>query len=270
MLNIKKSLTNAKDKTVAALRSRNTFDFATIAIMVVALLALLALIVYYVVPIRTIDVKVPVATDQSTYAPGEPISGIFFGEVFYEGRVKVLREVFCTNYKATIEPPASNADGDFFATISQPRKLEGQTVPIGNLPKEIPVDVNCVLRFTNLYEIQTPFGIRRIEYSYYTQNFSIISQERRDVLDCEAAGGTDCLNTTKTDEKEKTPVAQSPSVNYYGGPDASEPSSNQNTTNNTTNNSTTNNTTNNNPPAEPVEPPRQCTVNALGLHLFCD
>jgi hypothetical protein len=39
-----------------------------------------------------------------------------------------------------------------------------------------------------VYNIQTPFGIRHEEYQYYTQNFSIITKERRDQLDCEASG----------------------------------------------------------------------------------
>lgn len=268
-LNIKDRAIKLKNGAKSHVTNRKFSDFLTLAAMIIGVFALFTLIYFYVRPIKTNDVKVPVATDQSTYAPGEDISGIFFGEVFYEGRVKILREVFCTNYKATIEPPKNNAEGSFFETISTPRKLEGLTVPIGQLPKNIPVGVNCVLRFTNLYEIQTPFGIRRIEYAYYTQNFSIISQQRRDILDCEAAGGTDCVEKTEQTSVENTNQTSDASSTtiYYGAPNSAAPDQ---TTNNTTNNTTTNNSTTNNPPAEPITPPRQCAINALGLHLICN
>ena len=89
-------------------------------------------------------------------------------------------------------PPEQARNGDFYDTQSVPRKIEGLSVNIGQLPKKIPVGSNCVLQFTNVYEIQTPFGIRRIEYQYYTQNFSIVTIERRQQLECEAAGRKDC------------------------------------------------------------------------------
>ena len=127
---------------------------------------MIALIWLYVRPIQVADIKVPVATDQASYYPGEEISGIFFGEIYYKGEVRVLREVFCKNYHDVIVPPPSAQNGDYYDTQSIPRKIEGLSVNIGLLPKNIPVGSNCVLQFTNVYSIQTPFGIRHLEYQY--------------------------------------------------------------------------------------------------------
>jgi hypothetical protein len=111
---------------------RHIFDGVFVAIMVVAVLALAALVYYNVRPLKFADIKVPVATDKSSYYPAQPVSGIFFGETFYDGNVKILREVFCTNYKGVIKPPAESADGDFFDTLAKPRQFDGNTIPIGN------------------------------------------------------------------------------------------------------------------------------------------
>lgn len=268
------TLINTRTKFGKFFSNRTALDYVTTGIMVIALLALFALLYYYVRPIRTVDIKVPVATDQSSYAPGESIGGIFFGETYYEGHVKILREVFCTNYKGFIPPENGQSDGNLFSTYSVPRKLEGITVPIGKLPADIPVGVNCVLRFTNIYEIQTPFGIRKITTSYYTQNFAIISVERRNILDCEARGEKDCVEkySGSSTISDNTPTTQTAPTSFSNGYEStnsnnvSQPS--QNTTNNTTNNSTTNNTTNNNTTNEPA--PDQCTAQILFIKIACN
>lgn len=250
------------------------FDVATIAAVFLALCALAALIFYNVVPIRTADIKVPVATDKSSYYPGQNISGIFFGDTYFDGEVRILREVFCKDYKATIKPPAGNAFGDFFSTQTKPRHFEGQSVFIGQLPSDIPIGLNCVLQFTNIYIIHTPFGERTERYQYYTQNFAIISKERRDQLDCEATGKStsECQATdnatTQTVEQQSDITAP-----ITDDPPASFNRSNTQTPAQITPNQTTNNTTNNtvnNPPAEPApQPVEVCTVDALGIKLFC-
>jgi hypothetical protein len=255
--------------------TKSKVDLVTAGIMIIGLIALLALIWFYVRPIRTVDIKVPVATDQSSYAPGEDIAGLFFGQTYYDGHVKILREVFCSNYKGVIAPPAASADGDFFSTIAKPRYLDGSTAPIGTLPSNVPIGSNCVLRFTNVYEIQTPFGIRKIVKEYYTQNFAIISVERRQLLDCEATGRKDCtilqnngnINDLNDSKDEVTDSG-------VGGP--------RNTTiinppatvvnppaNNTTNNySTTENNTTAPPVQAPIEP--TCTINLGIIKLGCN
>ena len=260
---------------VPRMASGKFFDVATIAAIFLALCALAALVFYNVIPVRTADIKVPVATDKSSYYPGQNVSGIFFGETYFKGEVRILREVFCKDYKATIAPPAGNAFGDFFSTQTEPRKFEGQSVYIGKLPDNIPIGLNCVLQFTNVYIVNTPFGDRTERYQYYTQNFAIISKERRDQLDCEATGKTtsECQSTnnatdqdveTQSDISTPLPSDNDPprSFNQSNTQTPAQIAPNQTTTNNTTNNNTTNN-----PPApRPVE---VCTVNALGIKLFC-
>lgn len=253
-----------------------TADIVFIGTMLFAALALLALIWYQVRPIQTVDIKVPVATDRSAYAPGEQIGGIFFGEIFYEGNVKVLREVYCKDYLAVIDPPANAKNGDFYDTQSIPRKLDGLSVTIGNLPANIPIGKNCVLQFTNVYEIPTPFGTRRIEYSYYTQNFAIISQERRDLLECEATGATDCTqrlldkDDAQAVELDDTPFSTPESATMSTTPRQNANTAPQTTTDNRTEPST--NRAQQSPPdapSEPVTPPRNCAIDFLFIHLFC-
>lgn len=211
----------------------------TVAAFVTGLLALFMLIWLYVRPIQTASIKVPVATDKASYYPGQQISGIFFGEIFYKGEVRVLREVFCKNYKNIIEPPASARNGDFYDTQSTPRKLEGLLVTIGNLPENVPIGTNCVLQFTNIYNVQTPFGIRHLEYQYYTQNFAIVTKERRLQLECEATGRKDCdfLGTEAPEQPEAEQLPQSSPETPSASPNEPETIINDNrTTNNTTNN----------------------------------
>lgn len=236
-----------------------TADIIFIATMLIATMALASLLWYNLRPIKTVDIKVPVATDRSAYAPGEQIGGIFFGEIFYKGNVKVLREVYCKDYKAVIEPPAEAKNGDFYDTQSIPRKLEGLSVNIGSLPNDIPVGKNCVLQFTNVYEIPTPFGTRHIEYSYYTQNFAIISQERRNLLECEATGRKDCDPPEVIIQQTPTIVEPQSAPDSAGAPAQSTPAPQTQQSS----------PKQNERPSEPVTPPQSCRINFLGIKLFC-
>lgn len=259
---------------------RKSVDRFSLIAIIVALLALLALIIYNVIPVRTADIKVPVATDKSSYYPGQKIGGIFFGEVYYKGEVRVLREVFCKNYRGIIKPPAEQSVGDLFSTSSTPQKLEGESVTIGNLPTDIPIGLNCVLQFTNIYRVNTPFGTRVETYQYYTQNFAIITKERRDQLDCEATGKStqECQQKGSVGDADRNEPTSSvapidnPNDTRQFSPDQSPVIRNETPQPvvNNNDNSTTNNTTNN-PPAEPAPKPptRICTVDILFIEAFC-
>lgn len=259
------SLRLLRNKAVSAYNKIDwggVFNALTILAFTVGVVALLTLVWLYVRPIATANIKVPVATDQASYYPGEDISGIFFGDTYYTGEVRVLREVFCKDYKGVIAPPAGAANGNFFSTQGKPRHLEGQTIIVGNLPTNVPVGSNCVLQFTNIYDVQTPFGIRHLEYQYYTQNFSIVTKERRQQLECEASGRKDCSFIVDVPAKETDGSIQAPAVQ-------SSPETQQAPI---TNNTTYNNTTTTNPPAASEPAPRyveQCTVNLLGVKAFC-
>ena len=197
--------------------ARKIFNYVVPAVVLVAFLLLVGYIYESTREYKLIDIKVPVATDKSSYYPGQQIKGIFFGEVFHSGKEKILREVFCENYRKEIEP-LSNKDGIYYVTQSVPKKLEGTTGFIGNLPEDIPVGSNCVVRFINIYEINTMFGTREITYPYYTQNFAIITKERRELLDCEDAGGTDCnekyQQSLEQDKEENKNVVYTPAPTY--------------------------------------------------------
>lgn len=239
---------------------RAAFDAITVAAIVFGLLALVALLYYQARPLKLADIKVPVATDKASYNPSQQVAGIFFGETFYRGDVKILREVFCSNYRGVIAPPKESADGDLFSTQSVPRKLEGSTIQIGKLPADVPIGSNCVIQFTNVYDIQTPFGVRHESVQYYTQNFSIVSKEEREQRD----ESNDADNQIQQQQLQS--AAPSGNSSFDGG-GASGTTNNNTTTNNTTNNTTT-------PPpdnqqSEPVTPPQQCGVNLLGIKLFC-
>lgn len=236
-------------------------NVVTILAFLIGIIALITLIWLYVRPLKLADIKVPVATDQSSYYPGEEISGIFFGEIHYRGEVRVLREIFCKDFHGIIVPPETARNGDFYDTQSIPRELEGLNVTIGVLPTTVPVGSNCVLQFTNVYNIQTPFGIRHVEYQYYTQNFSIVTRERRQQLECEATGRKDCnfITDGNAPQDPETPSPQS-------SPDSApiEPQ-----TNNTFND---NRTTVTNPPAQSEPAQRfeeRCTVDFLGVKINC-
>lgn len=154
---------------------RTILDFITISGITFGTIALIILILCQIYPIKFADIKVPVATDKDQYSPSQQVDGIFFGDIYYNGEVKILREIFCANYHAVIEPAvADDENDDFQLWQSKARKLDGVTVTIGVLPANVPIGQNCVIQFTNVYTTQTPFGIRHDEYQYYTQNFSII------------------------------------------------------------------------------------------------
>jgi hypothetical protein len=234
-------------------------DTLLTVIPILAIIALGILIFLYVRPIKTANIKVPVATDQASYYPGEDISGIFFGDTYYQGEVRVLREVFCKDYKGVIKPPSYSADGNFFSTQSIQRHLEGNTINVGNLPSDVPVGANCVLQFTNVYQVQTIFGIRHIEYQYYTQNFAIVTRERRQQLECEASGRKDCnyiniVPNADTQPAESTQAQSSPETT----PSSGTPTVNNNST---TTNNTTNNTTTAQPPAPRYE--ERCSIDFI-------
>lgn len=269
-LNRLKSWVGAKSATVSGWLNSHKPDWGafvnalTVAAFTIGVIALLALIWLYVRPIKVADIKVPVATDQASYYPGEEISGIFFGEIFYRGEVRVLREVFCKDYTNIIVPPETARNGDFYDTQSIPRKIEGLNVNIGVLPANIPVGSNCVLQFTNVYNIQTPFGIRHVEYQYYTQNFSIVTKERRQQLECEATGRKDCdflSGDDSKDETDQTPQTLSPQYSPESAPDTRnsqpQPQTNIYNDNRSTTNTTSNPAANNEPAPRMVE---RCTI----------
>lgn len=216
------------------IRQITLYDVVTTLAILIGLLALVVLVYFNVKPIKFADIKVPISTDKSVYYPRQTVSGIFFGETFYDGNVKILREVFCTNYQGIIKPPAEAADGDFFSTIAKPRQFNGDTIPIGNLPDTVPIGQNCIIRFTNVYQIQTPFGIRHGEYKYYTQNFSIISKEQY--------YQTECKKTVQMSSECLSDISS-------------------NTTTTIGNNVIT--------PSEPVTIPQTCGINFLGIKLLC-
>lgn len=247
-------------------------DRVTLIVVVAAVLTLGWLVYLNVRPIPTVDIKVPVATDQSSYYPGQQVSGIFFGDVFYEGKVEVLREVYCKDFNGIIK--TSEGD-DIFKGISRATHLEGTSREIGELPKDVPVGSNCVIQFANTYNIPTPFGNRTITKIYYTQNFAIVSYGRKLQSICESQGGEDCdkLNdsNSSTNPAATPPVPTTQNTNRDAPlyqPESQDSSTGtggaSSTTNNTTNNSTTNNTTNNpaavNPPADR---PKVCTAKIL-------
>lgn len=244
-------------------------NILSILAFTIGVVALIALVWLYVRPIKTADIKVPVATDQASYYPGEQISGIFFGEIFYKGEVRVLREVFCKNYRNIIVPPEGARNSDFYDTQSIPRKIEGLSVNIGLLPDDIPIGANCVLQFTNVYEIQTPFGIRRVEYQYYTQNFSIVTRERRQQLECEASGRKDCNflsdDTTRETAPQETEMPQR-QESVDSAPDTTPPQNVYYDNRTTTDYNVTN------PPAQSEPAPQfreVCTINLLGVKVNC-
>ena len=237
-------------------------NFLSILAFTMGLIALLALIWVQVRPIKVADIKVPVATDQASYYPGEEISGIFFGEIYHRGEVRVLREVFCKDYKNIIAPPESARNGVFYDTQSIPRKIEGLSVTIGLLPTNIPVGSNCVLQFTNVYNIPTLFGTRHVEYQYYTQNFSIVTKDRRQQLECEASGRKNC---NFINDKPGTETPTEPATSPQSAPDNVQPREVQPSSNSTTNN-TYNSYTTNNPAAASEPAPRfveRCTVDFI-------
>lgn len=238
-------------------RKHQISDIITFALMGFGVVALLFLIYFYVRPIQTADIKVPVATDQASYYPGESISAIFFGETYYDGEFRILREVFCKNYRDIIEPPADASVGDYYSAGGKPRKLEGDTLLIGNLPKNAPIGSNCIIQFTNVYTITTPFGSRQVEYKYYTQNFSIVGKQEK----------SDDEQQDQQQQKQQN-IENRGSTSYSPPAQTTEPSQSQTGTQSRSDENQTQ--TDTPPPAEPIEPEPQCEVNVLFLHVRCD
>lgn len=236
---------------------RQAFDAITVAAIVFGLLALVALIYYQARPIKLADIKVPVATDKASYNPSQEIGGIFFGETYYTGDVEILREVFCKDYRGVIK---ADGDADLFRTQARPQVLEGQTIRIGVLPADVPIGSNCVIQFTNIYDIQTPFGVRHETVLYYTQNFTIVSKEEREERD------ESNQQQNQIQQEQLQSAAPSGESSFVGGGDDNS-QNNQTTTNNTTNNNAV--PPSNQEPAEPVQPPQRCTVDLLGIKLLC-
>jgi hypothetical protein len=170
-------------------------------------------------------------------------------------------------------PPESARNGDFYDTQSIPRKIEGLNVNIGLLPTDIPIGSNCVLQFTNVYNIQTVFGIRHVEYQYYTQNFSIVTKERRQQLECESTGRKDCdflRGDDSRDAIDQTPEVPGQQYSPESAPDNTQSRPEPQTNIYNDNRSTTNTTSN---PAANSEPAPQyqerCTVDFLGVKINC-
>lgn len=244
-------------------------NILSILAFTLGVIALIVLVWLYVRPLKVADIKVPVATDQASYYPGEEISGIFFGEIYHKGEVRVLREVYCKNYKNIIVPPETARNGDFYDTQSIPRKVEGLSVTIGLLPADIPVGLNCVVQFTNVYNIPTFFGTRHVEYQYYTQNFSIVTRERRQQLECEASGRKDC-NFLSDDTRRKTAPQNTEVPNRQESVDSAPDS--QPPQNVYYDNRSTTDYNVNNPPAQSEPAPQfreVCTINFLGVKVNC-
>jgi len=207
--------------------------------MTIALLALISLVFYQLRPIPTVDIKVPVATDKAEYYAGQEVSGIFFGDVYYKGRVEILREVFCKDYRGVIK---TDEGDDIFKGISAPQHLEGTSRRIGNLPADVPVGSNCVIQFLNTYNIETPFGNRQIVRDYYTQNFKIVDKPA-------PAEQAEDAATERHDDTLFPPTEQS-------GPVTTVPESKQEKPKD-------NKPEQPSKPAEPVVPPEVCSVKLL-------
>jgi hypothetical protein len=226
---------------------------------------LIALIYLQVRPVQLVDIKVPVATDKAEYYPGQEVGGIFFGEVFWDGKVEIHREVYCKNYKATIQ---TDAGDDIFRGVSRPIKLEGTSRVIGKLPLTVPIGENCVIQFVNTYHLNTPFGGRDIDVTYYTQNFKILTQEdfnkrqqevqpaaeqqRQEYGEDQIRNNTDSQNPVMQEQKQAPPAEDSQSSLPASGEQeeagassvVSPPSA----------------------PAEPIAPPEPpCTIGLLGI-----
>lgn len=258
MLNIRKFNPFRLRSKITNGRTRHYADNVTITTMVIATIALFGLIYYQVRPVELVDIKVPVSTTKSEYKPGDIVQGIFFGEVFYQGRVQVERDVFCAGYRERI---LSRTGENIFSGNSRPVKLEGSVRRIGQLPDDIPIGKNCVIQFVNSYDINTPFGNRHEERTYYTQNFLVVSSDsKKSESD---TGGTPDLFDSDGDvppNGNSQPVENSESREKQQSGETSPKTSN---TNNTTPQTKT-------PPAEPVLPP-SCRVDVFDLlKLFCN
>jgi hypothetical protein len=223
-------------------------NILTIAAMIIGIVALIALVYYQVRPMELVDIKVPVSTEKPTYRAGENVNGIFFGEVYYEGEVRISRDVFCAGYRAKI---LTDEGDEIFTGVSRPVVLKGDLRTIGKLPANVPEGKNCVIQFVNSYDINTPFGIRHEERTYYTQNFLIISDradsDQTDLEDDEIQTPRLFPTPSEQEETDKKQAEQSQPTQQNQQP-APEPQPQ---------------------PAEPIQPPQECAIELLGIKLFC-
>lgn len=203
-------------------------DFLTLTAVVIAFSILVASLATFVYAKnrKLVVIEVPVSTVKPEYRRGELVEGLFFGEVFYEGKVSFSRRLNCTNYTRIL--PEIGTGSKTVEGSSSPKVLKNVTGSIAYVPKDAPTDVNCLIEITNRYCVAYLFGCTERNYTYYTQNFEILSQPPRETEQPELPS----QSIEVLDLGNQQPVADS------GG------SVTNNTTNNTTNNNT-NNTTNN-------------------------
>lgn len=151
----------------------SVIDFITLGFVTAAFILVLAVLGTYVKAsylTKLANVEVPVATIKDSYVPGELIEGLFFGEVYYSGKVDYTRQLICPNYSEFIKD--INTGYNIVKGSAVPRKLDGARSPIGYSSAGVPLNVNCTIQFKNLYCIPYLFGCVPKEYSYYTQTFT--------------------------------------------------------------------------------------------------
>lgn len=245
------------------LSRRQWGDIITATGIVVGFFALAALIYYNIYPIKLVDIKVPVATDRAFYKPGERVNGVFFGEIFYTGRVEVYTDIFCAGYRA----PMRGDDGSVvFSGNSRPVVLQGDTRYIGRVPDDAPVGKNCVIQFVNNYDIKTPFGTRHEERAYYTQNFFIQSPDDDESENDNSDDLPPQLNSPNNTLPTAKPEADRDRL-YDAPPDGDAPVPPQTTIRNDTTNNFTPPPMTEGPisPSEPIMRNEVCTINVFSL-----
>lgn len=247
---------------------RHLLNVLVVTIVVICFALLLVYIFEANRPVQTADIKVPIATDKASYYPGQVASGIFFGETYYTGKVKILREIFCSGYKGLIEPPEGVASNGYYETQSRPRKLEGTVVTIGTIPADAPIGSNCVIQFINVYTFDTFFGSREVTYPYYTQNFAIITKERRLLLDCEAQGREDCGDGSVLQSIDDVQMPQPNNTYIYQTPSQQNPSRSPQPSVSTAPSQSPTPTPSMEPTNEPEVTERPCVIGLLGLCIL--
>ena len=238
----------------AKIKAARFVEKAVLFVILLAIFAFAVLLYYFNRPVKLVDIKIPVATTKAKYYPGQMVGGLFFGEVYYNGRVQILREVFCEDYQETIK---TNDGDELFQGKSTPHKLTGTARDIGLLPANAPVGENCVIQFVNTYCLKTPFGPDCREVTYYTQNFEIIDKP----ADGSAAANADTATDSAQAKREST---NSKSSNNSAGTAEGDRSPANSTT--ITNNSSTVN--NSNPLTNP--PVTTCQINLLRIRALCE
>lgn len=152
-------------------------DFVTLGLVTAAFILVLTVFGSYLKAsyfTKLARIEVPVATVKDSYMPGELIEGLFFGEVYYSGKVDYTRQLICPNYSEYIED--INTGGNVVKGSAVPREINGARSPIGVASTGVPLDVNCTIQFKNLYCIPYLFGCVAKEYSYYTQAFTFTNE----------------------------------------------------------------------------------------------